>query len=295
MPSLFRTLVLLLACAPGALHAQNVVLPLWPEGVPNETGPIEPETVLEPRPRDVEPVPRITNVSEPRMEVYLPAPDKRTGTAVVVAPGGGYNILAVVHEGSMVVDWLNGLGVAAIMLKYRVPRRNGRAKHAAPLEDAQRAMSLVRRHAEDWGIDPNRIGLLGFSAGGHLTLTAGTTPYVRTYDLDPDIDRFSCRPDFLIPVYPAYLVEEGDQGRLPPEIRITPSTPPTFLVHAHDDPYSAVGSARVYVALKEAGVPAELHIYARGGHGFGMWPSEFPASSWPRRAEEWMRSLGFLN
>jgi acetyl esterase/lipase len=276
----------------GPVFAQNHSLNLWTGMAPGEDGSIGAEEILPAREgSDVE---RLTNVTRPRIEAYLPAAEQNTGTAVLVCPGGGYNILAYEHEGTKVVEWLNSIGVAGILLKYRVPRREGRAKHEAPLQDVQRAMSLVRKHADDWRISPDRIGMLGFSAGGHLTLAAGTNFETRDYPRDDVIDSFACRPDFLIPIYPAYLVEKGDGGRLPMEIRITRDTPPAFLAHADDDQHSAEGSARVYIALKQAGVPAELHVFVKGGHGFGMRKTDLPAAGWPKRCQEWMGSMGYL-
>lgn len=277
-----------------AASAQTETLKLWPGTAPGDKGDIGPETMLESKPDAKRAVARLSNVTEPRIEVYPAPKDKNSGAAIVVCPGGAYGILAIEHEGTLVIEWLNSIGVNGILLKYRVPRRVDREKHEAPLQDTQRAMGLVRKNAARWGIDPERIGMLGFSAGGHLVLTTGTNYGKRTYEKIDDADEFSCRPDFLIPVYPAYLVEKGDEGKLPPEIRVNADTPPIFFAHADNDPHSAEGSARVYIELKRAGVPAELHIYAKGGHGFGMFESEDPVSSWPQRCGEWMRSMGYL-
>lgn len=195
-------------------------------------------------------------------------------------------------EGTEVADWLNSIGVTGIVLKYRVPRRKDREKHDAPLQDAQRAMSLVRSHADEWGIDTNRIGILGFSAGGHLSATAATNYDKRHYEAIDKVDQESCRPNFAVLVYPAYLVEgEG----LAPEIRVTSETPQTFFAHAGDDRIGAENSIGMYLALKKVNVPAELHVFASGGHGFGLRPSDHPASTWPQRCEQWMQSRGFLD
>jgi acetyl esterase/lipase len=276
------------------LHGQDRTVALWPDGAPNEPSEVAPEALIPAEAGSERPVPRLSNVTNPRIEVFHPEGGNPSGAAVIVAPGGGYHILAIDHEGRQVVRWLNEMGVTAVLLTYRVPRRDGREKHAAALEDARRTVSLVRYHAPDWGLRSDRIGFLGFSAAGHLALAVGAEAGPKTYASVDEADAMDSRPDFILPVYPAYLVEEGDGGMLPAEIRVDSLTPPTFLVHAHDDPHSAIGSARVYIALREAGVPAELHVYTKGGHGFGMWPSEHPVSSWPRRAEEWMRSMGFL-
>ena len=168
-----------------------------------------------------------------------------------------------------------------------------REKHDAPLQDAQRAMSLVRSKAAEWKIDPERIGILGFSAGGHLSATTSTNSDRRNYEPIDDVDKLSCRPDFAVLVYPAYLLKDKSD-ELAPEVRISKDTPPVFFAHADDDPHSSDNSARMYLALKEAGVPCELHIYASGGHGFGLRQSEHPSCTWPARCAEWMKSQGLL-
>ncbi len=264
-------------------------LQVWPDEVPGEKGDIDEERLLPPK--GEKPVDRLTNVTKPTITVYKPVGEKDTGAAVLICPGGGYNILAMDLEGTEVADWLNSIGVTGIVLKYRVPRRKDRPKHLAPLQDAQRAMSLVREHADQWGIDPGRIGILGFSAGGHLSATAATNFDRRQYEKIDDTDQISCRPDFAVLVYPAYLIE-GD--KLAPEITVDAQTPPTFFVHAGDDRISSENSAEMYLALKQAGVPAELHIYTSGGHGFGLRPSDNPCSTWPARCEEWLRNRGLL-
>jgi acetyl esterase/lipase len=177
--------------------------------------------------------------------------------------------------------------VTGIVLKYRVPARKNQPKHLAPLQDAQRAMSLVRSHAKEWDLDPHRIGILGFSAGGHLAAVTCTNHDKRQYDAVDDADKVSCRPDFAVLVYPAYLTVGN---RLAPEVRVNAQTPPVFFVHAGDDPISAEGSITMYLALRQAKVPAEMHLYASGGHGFGLRPTGKPATTWPKRCEEWLRA-----
>ncbi len=264
---------------------------VWPAEAPGEKGDIGEEKVLPPQ--GGRPVERLTNVSLPEIAVY-PAPvGKNTGAAVLVCPGGGYNILAMDLEGTEVAEWLNSIGVTAFVLKYRVPRRTDREKHAASLQDAQRAMSLVRSRAEEWGVDPERIGILGFSAGGHLSAAAATNFDRRAYKTVDDADQTSCRPDFAVLIYPAYLTT-GEGLTLAPEIRVSDKSPPVFFAHAGDDRIGPENSIAMYLALKRAGVPAELHVYTRGGHGFGLRPSEHPASTWPARCEEWLRSQGIL-
>ena len=268
---------------------------LWPGPVPGETGQVGDEKVEENKPNEKQ-VKRITNVSKPTLTIFRAPKDKDTGAAVVIAPGGGYNILAWDLEGEEVAAWLNSIGVTGIVLKYRVPRRPGQPGNEAPLgarQDAQRAISLARSKAADWGIDPNRIGMLGFSAGGHLTAWTATNFDKRAYDPADDADKVSCRPDFAVLCYPAYLVDDKTH-ELKPDIRVTAQTPPCFFVHAGDDKISAENSARMYLALKAAGVGAELHVYATGGHGFGLRPSDQPVSAWPQRCAEWFRDRGLL-
>jgi len=200
--------------------------------------------------------------------------------------------LAFNHEGEDVARWLNSHGVTGVLLKYRVPRRAGLPKHLAPLQDAQRAMSLVRARADQWKIDPKRIGILGFSAGGHLAAAASCNFDQRQYEPIDEIDRQSCRPDFAILVYPAYLVEKDS---LAPEIRISKENPPTLFIHAADDRISPENSIAMFRALRQQGVPAELHVYGSGGHGFGMHENGQPVNRWPDRAADWMKQHGWLN
>ncbi|MBL7037496.1 MAG: alpha/beta hydrolase [Pirellulaceae bacterium] len=277
-------------CSFAAAADKPVVLDVWPSEVPGEKGDIDEEKLLPPRAE--KPVDRLTNVTKPTITVYKPDPQKDTGTAVLICPGGGYHILAMDLEGTEVAEWLNSIGVTGIVLKYRVPRRKDLPKHQAPLQDAQRAMSLVRKHADQWRIAPSRIGILGFSAGGHLSATASTNFDKRGYDAIDETDQISCRPDFTVLVYPAYLIE-GE--KLAPEIRVTQQTPPTFFVHAGDDRISSENSVRMYLALKQADVPAELHIFTSGGHGFGLRPSDAPCSRWPQQCEKWLRNRGLLD
>jgi acetyl esterase/lipase len=269
---------------------EPLTLPLWPAAAPGEQGDIAEESVQAARQGD--PIARISNVSKPTLTVYPAPKDKNTGTAVLVCPGGGYNILAIEHEGTDVARWLNSHGVTAIVLKYRVPRRKNRDKHEAPLQDAQRAMSLVRSRAKEWGYDPERIGILGFSAGGHLAATTATNFDRRAYEPIDEADQASIRPNFAILVYPAYLVENG---KLQPEIRVSPESPPTFFAHAGDDRIGPENSIAMYQALKQAGVPGELHIFSTGGHGFGMRPGALPANRWPDRAAEWLRTQKLIS
>jgi acetyl esterase/lipase len=290
------TILLLLGAlaAAGAADTPRTVA-VWPGKPPGEMGEIGAERILDVKPGE-KPIKRLTNVSKPTLTIFRPPREKDTGAAVVICPGGGYNILAWDLEGEEVAAWLNSIGVTGIVLKYRVPRRPDQPKDkppVGPLQDAQRALSLVRSKAKEWGLDPNRIGILGFSAGGHLSAAAATNFDRRAYEPLDEIDAVSCRPDFAILIYPAYLVDR-DKPQLAPDIRVSTQTPPMFLAHAGDDRIGPENSVHLYLALKKAGVPAELHIYAAGGHGFGLRPSEQPCSTWPARCAEWLRSQGIL-
>jgi len=267
---------------------------LWPGPAPGETGTIGEESTPGQKPGD-RPIRSLTNVSKPTLTITRPPADKDTGAAIVVCPGGGYTNLAWDHEGEQVAKWLNDIGVTAALLKYRVPRRPGTPRNEPPpqaLMDAQRALSLVRSDAAERGIDPKRIGILGFSAGGHLGAWASTNSDRRAYEPIDSADKVDCRPDFAVLIYPGGAIKKGTD-QLTPEIRITRQTPPTFLVHAADDP-GQENSVRLYLALMQAGVPVELHIYGSGGHGFGMRAGSKPYASWPKRCEEWLRAEGFL-
>jgi acetyl esterase/lipase len=271
-------------------------LALWPDRPPGETVSIgEEKDMTKPTDGKVagQRVIRLGNISRPTITVYRPAKEKETGTAVIVCPGGGYHILAMDLEGTEVCRWLNDLGVTAVLLKYRVPGRKGKAPHDAALQDAQRAVALVRSKAKEWGIDPGRIGMLGFSAGGHLTAMAATNYATRSYEPIDDADKVSCRPDFAVLVYPAYLLNAKKDG-LSDNLHVDKQTPPMFLAHASDDPIPAENSARMYLALKLAGVPAELHLYASGGHGFGLRKTDKPCTAWPARCGEWLKERGLL-
>jgi acetyl esterase/lipase len=273
-----------------------LVLDVWPGKAPGETADIGAEKFMEDKPGQKSNVKRLTNVSKPTITIFRPEKDKDTGAAVVIAPGGGYHILAWDLEGEEVATWLNSIGVTGIVLKYRVPRRADQPKDkppVGPLQDAQRAMSLVRSKAPEWGIDPNRIGILGFSAGGHLAASTSCNFDQRAYEAIDATDKASCRPDFTILIYPAYLVAK-DNIELSPEIRVRKECPPTFFAHAADDGVKADNSVQMFLALRRAGVGAELHVYGSGGHGFGLRPSKHACSSWPKRCEEWLRSQGTL-
>jgi len=249
----------------------------------------------------------IQNVSRPTMTVYSPK-GKNTGAAVVVFPGGGYQILAIDLEGTEACDWLTSKGITCVLLKYRVPNsgaswdqscgcdRNTRSSR--PLEDAQRTIGLVRLHAAEWRVDPHKIGVLGFSAGGHMVAAVSTHYQRRLYPAVDAADRLSCRPDFAVAIYPGHLHVAENSIALNPDIRthITGQTPPTFLLQSEDDRVDRVEDAlSYYAALKKAGVPVEMHLYAQGGHAFGLRRTKFAVTAWPTLVETWLASIGMIS
>jgi len=266
---------------------------LWPDGAPGAKG--------------------VEDGNKPSLTLYLPTKEKANGAAVVIFPGGGYGHLAMDHEGRQIAEWLNSFGVAGFILQYRHRKTGTGYGHPAPLQDAQRAIRRVRSRAGQWNVDPNRIGIIGFSAGGHLASSAGTHFQTRYYEAADAIDQVSCRPDFMILMYPVIsftewythkgsranlLGENPDENlieNLSNEKQVTPETPPTFLVHADDDKgVPSENSISFYLALRKANVPAELHIYEKGGHGFGLGTNKGAVSSWPARCADWMRGRGLL-
>jgi acetyl esterase/lipase len=276
-----------------SLSASNADAPkeelLWPKGAPGATGD--------------------TDKDKPSVTVYLPPADKATGTAVVVCPGGGYGALAMGHEGKDVAAWLTARGVAAFVLKYRIAPY----KHPAPMQDAQRAIRTVRARAEEWGVDPRRVGVWGFSAGGHLASTVSTHFDDGKADSDDPVERVGCRPDFSILCYPVIdlnppvahmgsrknlLGDNPDDKQVESlcnEKQVTKDTPPTFLFHTGDDGAVPVeNSILYYEACRKAGVPAELHVYEHGPHGVGLAPNDPVLASWPDRLEAWMKAHGWL-
>lgn len=272
--------------------AQEKIVRLFPEGVPGEVTPMI-ETISKEGNRVAgETVSRVTNVSDPTIAIYRPSEELAGGSAMIVCPGGGYDILAYDLEGDEVCLWLNELGITAVLLKYRVPRREGRPKHEAPLQDLQRAISYVRANASELNIDANRIGVMGFSAGAHLAVMASTSFNKRTYSAKNAIDKVSCRPNFCLLIYPAYL--DGEHFGLAPEIQIAPKTPPTMLIQTEDDRSFINSSLFYYYALKEANIPVWMHLYGKGGHGYGLRDTGVMVNSWPDRAEDWFREIGVI-
>jgi len=278
----------------------QVVLPLWPHGAPGAPG-AQPNPGVEADTTTAKdnliagrPLVRLGNVSMPTLTLYAPK-GKSTGVAVVVFPGGGYSILALDLEGTEVCDWLTAKGIACALLKYRVPGTGPYPKSSAALQDAQRAVGMVRAHAAEWHIDANRIGVLGFSAGGHLAAAVSTHFDQRLYDPVDAADQLSCRPDFAVVVYPGYLAMADQNFIFNPDVPVTDRTPPTFLVQAEDDHVAPVENSTVYfLALKKAKVPVEMHLYAEGGHGFGLRRTALPITAWPSEVEVWLRTIKML-
>jgi len=303
------------ACAP--LSAQTTVwqpspghtqVPIWSGAAPDAGAVIAagPETAeIDPNLIGGKTVQSVYNVTRPTMTVYSPK-ERNTGVAVVVFPGGGYIGLAIDLEGTEVCDWLTAKGVTCVLLKYRVPdsgpawhndcKCNIRPKAPTALEDAQRTVGLVRFHSAEWHIDPHKIGVLGFSAGGHMVANISTNFERRLYAPVDAADKESCRPDFAVALYPGHLWVGGDAYGMNPNVRVTRRTPPTFLLQAEDDHVDGVNQALAYyIALKNAGVPVEMHLYAQGGHAFGLRRTGLPITGWPQLVDAWLRTIGMVS
>jgi len=277
-------------------------IPLWPNAAPDSLPVSGPEyAVSNPKtPVGGKPVVVIERVSQPTLTLYRPR-GRNTGAAVVVYPGGGFWILAMDLEGSDVCDWLTAKGISCVLVKYRVPgahlypRSGPYPDNPVATEDAQRAIALTRFHAKSWGIDPHKIGVLGFSAGGYLV--AATSTLGRIYKPVDAIDQASVRPDFGIALYPGHLwLDDESKFELNPNVPVDAHTPPQFIVQNEDDPVDSINNSLVYyAALKKAGVPTEMHLFAKGGHAFGLRhdPAK-PASDWPKLAERWLRTIGMI-
>jgi acetyl esterase/lipase len=269
---------------------------LWPHGVPGAPRTTQPEvdtTTAKDALIAGKPVVRLGNVSEPTLTFYAAKRDN-TGATVVVFPGGAYRILALDLEGTEVCDWLTSIGLNCALLKYRVPESGPYPEHAAALQDAQRALRVVRARAAQWHIDVHRVGVLGFSAGGHLAAALGAHFDTPTYEKMDDAEHLSCRPDFTVLVYPAYLADEHKGFALNPNVRPIAQTPPTFIVQTEDDPIHVENATVYYRALKDARVPAEVHLYAEGGHGYGLRGTELPVTGWPTLVECWLHTTKIL-
>jgi len=276
----------------------HLTLPLWPSGVPGGAANLPPEvdtTTAKDNLIAGRSIVRLGNVANPTLTLYkAPAAEHEARPAVVVFPGGAYRILAIDLEGTEVCDWLNSIGVTCVLVKYRVPNTGPYPKSAAALQDAQRAVGMVRQHAGEWGIDPNHVGVLGFSAGAHLSAALSTHFDKRLYDTVDDADRLSCRPDFAVIVYPGYLALADQNMATNREIRPVADTPPSFIVQAEDDPVHVENATNYFLQLKNANVPAELHIYSQGGHGYGLRRTELPVTTWPQSAEAWLHTIHVL-
>ena len=280
----------------------HITLPLWPNGAPGAATnlPAEVDTT---KPTDNliagKQLVRLGNVSSPTLTLYPPHPlggpvPPGPAPAVVVFPGGGYQILAIDLEGTEVCDWLNSINVACVLVKYRVPNTGPYPKSAAALQDAQRAVGMVRQHAAEWHIDPNRVGVLGFSAGAHLAAALSTHFDKRLYDSVDAADQLNCRPDFAFVIYPGYLANAAEHMAPNADIAPTDKTPPTFIVQAENDPVHVENATVYFLQLKAAKVPAELHIYAEGGHGYGLRRTELPVTAWPDTAKTWLQTIKVL-
>jgi acetyl esterase/lipase len=295
------------AWQPSPGHAQ---VPIWPGAAPDAQpvdGPEVATTTGEESLVAGRPWVYVSNVSRPTMTVYSPK-GRNTGAAVVVFPGGGYKILAIDIEGTEICDWLTSKGVTCVLLKYRVPfsgqywdkqlKREVDPKAPMALEDAQRTVGLVRFHAAEWHIDPHKIGVLGFSSGGHMVAAMSTHFGQRLYPAVDAADKESCRPDFAVAIYPGHLSLADNSFALNPDIdrHITRQTPPTFLLQDEDDHVDRVeDSLSYYAALKRAGIPVEMHLYAQGGHAFGLRRTKFPVTGWPQLVETWLRTIGMIS
>ena len=311
-PLIFAVLVVFLF-ALGSLSGQtpawqpspgHTQVPIWPGVAPDAQPVAGPEVATTDKDSLIagRPVVAVGQVSQPTMTVYSPG-GKNTGAAVVVFPGGGYEILAVDLEGTEVCDWLTSKGITCVLLKYRVPGEGLQPESGAypkspmALEDAQRTMGLVRFHAAEWHIDPHKIGVLGFSAGGHLVAAISTHFDKRLYPAVDAVDKESCRPDFAVALYPGHMLEHTAKDfELNPYVPVTSQTPPTFLLQAEDDPVDTINNSLVYyIALQKAGVPVEVHLYAHGGHAFGLRRTKFPITGWPQLVETWLRTIGMIS
>ena len=276
-----------------ALIAEPKVVKVFPNGLPADAVKLPEDRIAKLKAANTDE--RIAYVAEPTLTLYPAPKDVATGCGVVICPGGGYNILAWNKEGIELAQWFNKIGVSAAVLKYRVPRRTPDIHHE-PLQDVQRAIRLFRSMADEMRVDVNRVGVLGFSAGGHLTVMSGTKYDELAYPKSDAIDEISARPNFICPIYCAYLGNNYSDNK--PElgdlVKITKETPPAFLAVTFDEVHRGVQSALLVAEYKKAGVPAEAHIYAKGGHGYGIRPTGNPVETWHHRLAEWLESSGWL-
>ena len=285
--------------SPVASHPQtnNEIIELWPNGLPAGSVKLNAEQVDKLKAEEAKhPEGHKLYVESPSLTVYRAPELKANGCAVVICPGGGYQILAWKHEGLELAEWFNSIGVTAFVLKYRVPRRAPDKIHWEPMQDVQRAIRVVRKNAKSYNVDPKRIGVLGFSAGGHLTVMSGVQFDTKCYEPKDAADKESARPDFICPIYAAYLGEayKDNAAELGSLVTVTPQTPPTFMAVTWDDSFRGAQAALLFSKLKEHNVSAELHAYSTGGHGYGIRESENPVSKWHHHLESWLKISGFL-
>ncbi len=262
-----------------------LVMNIWPAMPPGDRPATQPEKLTGTM---------LTHVSVPTISISRPPKDKDTGATIIVFPGGGFTALSMENEGTNVVKWLNSVGVTGVLLKYRVPNRDGMPRYMAGLQDAQRAVAIVRSKAGEWNLDPHRIGVIGFSAGGRMVADVTTNFDKLSYDTVDEIDKTSTRPDFALAIYPGGIVEKPNVDKVVADVHPSKETPPTFIAIATNDRNGSENAVYYYLALKNAGVSAELHIYSDGAHGFGMVPSSEPHGSWTARAVDWMNYHKFL-
>ena len=296
MTTLFRCLLIGSLFAVSSANAEPPAFEIWPGPLPRGAVKFDEDQVKAFSVKTTDD--HIAYVDRATITPYPAVSNKANGCAVVICPGGGYNILAWPKEGLEVAEWFNSIGVSAFVLKYRVPRRGTENFHREPMQDVQRAIRIVRRDAEKYNVDPNRIGTLGFSAGGHLTVMSGVQFNTKSYEPVDDADELSCRPDFICPIYCAYLGENYDdrkEAKLGPLVTVTKNTPPTFMAVTWDDALRGAQSALLFARLREFDVPAELHAYTKGGHGYGLRPSDNAVSDWPKHLHTWLKASGFLD
>ncbi len=271
--------------------AEPLTLKLWPDGPPSSAAPVSEATAKLIKSYGPITATHVSDVTDPTITIYRP--EKPNGTSVVVAPGGGFMFLSYSFEGTQVCEWLNTLGVTAVLLKYRTPTRDEKEPFMLPVQDAQRAMGMVRHRAAEWSLDPKRVGLLGFSAGGNLTGHAAWDRGARTYPQNPELDD-PRGPDFIVFVYGGGFLEQNDKTKFRVGFSVPTDAPPAFFVVAHDDRTNPIEATRLYLEYKRHNLPAELHIMTKGGHGFGMRRAGNPVNDWPARCGEWMKAMGWL-
>lgn len=286
-----RLILLLLALTSLVSAAEPLTLKLWPEGAPGKMLPHSKFT--EDFIRTKAGKSTITDITEPTIAVYRP--EKPNGTSVIVAPGGAYIFLSAVHEGTQVCEWLNTIGVTGILLNYRTPTRDEAAPHEKPVQDAAKAIALVRSHAKEWKLDPNRVGLLGFSAGGNLLAHIACDRFWNSYSTTADPIEEMPRPDFGIMIYGGGFVDAKEPTQLKFGFTVPADAPPMFLACAHDDGQNPTAATVLYLEYKKQNIPAELHLFTKGGHGFGMRDNKQPINAWPQRCAEWMDAMGWLS